>query len=212
MQGTIKYILSGIKTFVNYDSDNGWHSFINNISQTPKITKEVENALLKLPKVNMEIISSAKELGNIVGYTSDDFYQFAKSADMSGDLLAQYKEYLQSTAQATTGFGAKIKSVGTTLAGFGKSILALGANIVASMAISAVITGVISLIDDAIHHTERLIEAGEEAQQKIADARDEYNKKSTLVNDSGDRFEELRKGINQKTNENISLPTEEYNE
>lgn len=197
---------------VNYNSDNGWTSFLNKISQVPKITTEVKSALLKLPKVNMELITSADELGNVLGFTSDSFYQFAKSADMSGDLLTQYQSYLKSTAKQTTLLSSVTQKAGSFIKNIGASVLSFGANMVASMAISSVITGAISLIDDAIHRTERLIEAGDEARSKISDIDAEYNEKKTFNDEKVERFVTLREGVNWRTNENLSLTNDEYSE
>ena len=110
-----KYIISETTMIVNYDSDNGWNLFFEKFSQTPKITKEVENALSKLPKVNMDVISSASDLGDIIGYTNDDFYEFAKSADLSGDLIVQYQKHLESASSGTSKFSSTLKNLGGTL-------------------------------------------------------------------------------------------------
>lgn len=84
----------------------------------------------------MNVISSAQDIGNIIGYTNDDFYQFAKSADMVGDLLSQYKTHLESTAKSTSKFATVAKTAKTALG----SIASFGLNMLGSMAISWAIT------------------------------------------------------------------------
>lgn len=82
----------------------------------------------------MDIITSAKDLGDIVGYTSDDFYEFAKNADMSGNLLSQYQSHLESAAKSTSTFSNITKTAGSAL----KTLGAFTLNMVATMAIEKV--------------------------------------------------------------------------
>lgn len=102
-------ILSLLLNVVNYDNDNGWTTLLDKFSDTPVITKEVGDALNALKDINMQNVISAEQFGKRIGYTNEQFFSFAKQADLSGDVLQQYKEYSVSASTATSKFGAATK-------------------------------------------------------------------------------------------------------
>lgn len=83
---------------------------------------------------------------------------------------------------------------------------------VATMAIEKVFEIGAKAIYDWINASEIAIQKGKEAKETIASIYDEYQNKSNIVNNSGQRFDELRMGVNQATNENISLTNDQYSE
>lgn len=64
---------------------------------------------------NLDNINTAEELGLSIGYTNEEFFKFAKQADLSGDVLEQYKVYMQSASTATSKFAATLKSVAANI-------------------------------------------------------------------------------------------------
>lgn len=100
---------------VNYDNDKGWSSLLSQLKQTPKITTEVSEALSKLSGLNISLYSTADELGNKIGYTNEKFFQFAKQANLSGDVVQQYKNYMNQTSSASAEFSAKLKSIAANI-------------------------------------------------------------------------------------------------
>ena len=212
---------------VNYDKESGWTNiFSKNIGHV-QMADEAVSALEKLKFVNMDTISSMDDLGKATGYTNKNFYEFAKTADTSGDLVAQYQTHLDKTAKSTS----KLSGVTSALKSFGSSVLSMGANMLAGMAIGAAISGVITLIDDYIHRNERLIEAGEEAKSSIEETFNSFSDSKTAITDLGkslsdnaddiittgdaidtlaEKYTKLRDGVSWSDNSNKFLSDEDY--
>ena len=90
--------------------------------------------------------------------------------------------------------------------------LSMAGNMLIGMAISAGIQLLITGLDNIINRTEKLIEAGEQAKQTISDINDAYTSKKDTVSSNKDRYIELSAGVDNKTNKNLSLATEDYEE
>ena len=75
---------------------------MDKFKHTSIITKEVSTAISKLENQNLANISNANELGQIIGYTNEEFFKFAKQADLTGDILQQYKDYTANATQSTS--------------------------------------------------------------------------------------------------------------
>lgn len=199
-------IISDNYTIVNYDSDNGWSSFIDKLSKAPKITQEVKDALLKLPKVNMDVITSSKELGNVIGYTNEDFYQFAKTANMSGDLFEQYTSHLQSASKQTTAFAqgmSVLKSIGGTL-------LSTFANVAAMYAVSRAI----EFVYNTIHAAEVAVKKMEKSNADYKEAQSEVENINSQLDETASKIDELNAKENlsftdKKELENLQAVTKE---
>lgn len=83
--------------------------------------------------------------------------------------------------------------------------LSFGLNAVSNVAASLLIGSAITAVDNLIHRNENLIKSGKEAQQNISDTFQAYSQKSNVVSQVSDKYEELSKGVNSLTNQNISL-------
>ena len=64
----------------------------------------------------MQNIASAEHLGKRIGYTNEEFFKFAKQADLSGDVVQQYKDYMNQASSANAKFTASLKSVAANMA------------------------------------------------------------------------------------------------
>lgn len=84
---------------------------MDKFKHTSIITKEVSTAISKLENQNLANISNANELGQIIGYTNEEFFKFAKQADLTGDILQQYKDYTANATQSTSQFAASLKNI-----------------------------------------------------------------------------------------------------
>ena len=71
----------------------------------------MSTAISKLENQNLANISNANELGQIIGYTNEEFFKFAKQADLTGDILQQYKDYTANATQSTSHFAASLKNI-----------------------------------------------------------------------------------------------------
>ena len=212
---------------VNYDKESGWTNIFSKNTGHVQMADEAVSALEKLKFVNMDTISSMDDLGKATGYTNKSFYEFAKTADTSGDLVAQYQTHLDKTAKSTS----KLSGVTSALKSFGKSVLSMGANMLAGMAIGAAISGVITLIDNYIHKNEKLIEAGEEAKSSIESTFNEFSENKSTITDLGkslsdnsdeiittgdaidtlaEKYTKLRNGVSWSDNSNKFLSDEDY--
>ena len=119
--------------------------------------------------------------------------------------LANTEASMNSFSSRFSGVGNALKS---TISGIASSFANFGVMAIADFAIS----GVISLVDNLIHKNERLIEAGKEAQQAISNTFSEYSQKSQVVSSTAAKYDQLSKGVNTFTNQNVSLSTSEYSE
>lgn len=174
---------------VNYDSDNGWSTLLDKFKTTPAITKEVSDALDNLKGVNVGLIDSSEGLKEAVGYSTDEFYEFAKSCDTSGDVLQQYKDYTAQASTATSKFASSLKSV--------------VANIGIMLAVNAAIKVATYLWDEANVTVAEMQERYDELASSLQTLNDEYDELNsrdydTLSQSEKDRLEYLDKRIERE--------------
>ncbi len=139
------------------------------------------------------------------GDTTTEIKSFSAMAEALKNQVPILMKAVESFTAAGGGLNGMLSGFNTVI-----STHPVGAAVTALAAVT--IPAVISVFDDYIHKTERLIEAGQKAKQTISDTISDYKNKQSIVNNSGDRFDELRIGVNQKTNQNISLTNDEYAE
>ena len=144
----------------------------------PTITDEVESALEKLKVVNWQVVDSVDALKIQTGYATDDFYEFAKQADLSGDVLQQYKDYTTNATTATAKFGAVLKSI--------------GANLVIMLAISAAIKGITWVADKLITTPEELSEAAKESISEYNSLQQEVSALDSELTSVRERIKEIK--------------------
>lgn len=144
-------------------------------------------------------------------YTQKDF---AKAVSASNKSLGGYFQSLEGGEATMGGFfkysaGAAVKNFGLNI---GRTFLNGLAGFGIGAAVSLVGNLVGSLIDEIIHHEEKLIKKSEEAGQAIASISDGFKSKASIIEDTADRFAELSQGIDSLTGKNKSLTTAEYSE
>lgn len=172
---------------VNYDKESGWTNIFSKNTGHVQMADEAVSALEKLKFVNMDAISSMDDLGKATGYTNKNFYEFAKTADTSGDLVAQYQTHLDKTAKSTS----KLSGVTSVLKSFGKSVLSIGANMAAGFVIGAAISGVVALIDHFIVTYDELQNKFQESQSKYDSAKSELSSVQSELDQVNARIEEI---------------------
>ena len=118
----------------------------------------------------MQNITSAEKLGKRIGYTNEEFFKFAKTADTSGDLMEQYQQHLEESAKSTSKFSATLKSV--------------AANIGISLAITAAIT----LIT-------KLVTSYSEMADKAREATNTFKEQTSSIESNKQKITELRESI-----------------
>lgn len=151
--------------------------------------------------------------------TNSDFLDFLKTADASGDLMAQYQSHVEQAAKSTSIFSKAMTKLGSV----GKTALSFAGNVMAMMLVSKGIEAATKAWDNYSHSQEKAIERGDTAlsnmksnQEKIASAQTVLENiksdKVTLANgEESTRFEQLAQGVNS-LGQNISLTTDEFAE
>lgn len=138
---------------------------------------------------------------------------------------------LDEAAKSSEKFNKSIKSIG--LKGVLGKGLKLGAsfagNLIASFAIETAIAAGAQALYNWVHAAEIAIEKGQEARNVISEVYSAMNERKTSINQlateaTGETYEtstesvealakkyaELARGVNSRTNENVSLSTDEY--
>lgn len=153
-----------------------------------------------------------------------EYAQNTKVAEISQESFVQSQSKV---VQGTTKFSAVMK----TASGIAKSFVATLGNMAVAAAAAWAIGKAIEGIDYIIHYDENIIKAGQEAKdsidstfksfeegkQSIMDLGSSFGDQTEQIKNTGDaidqvaeKYVELRKGVNQNTNENVSLSTDEY--
>lgn len=153
-----------------------------------------------------------------------EYAQNTKVAEISQESFVQSQSKV---VQGTTKFSAVMK----TASGIAKSFVATLGNMAVAAAASWAIGKVFEGIDYLIHYDENIIKAGQEAKdsidstfksfeegkQSIMDLGSSFGNQTEQIKNTGDaidqvaeKYVDLRKGVNQNTNENVSLSTDEY--
>ena len=223
---------------VNYDKKNGWSSvfdgginsfFKGNLNESDasfvKNIKTIQNSLGTISSKNID------RLANSIGGVSTELVDSAKAVRSGKQSWADFDATVTQVTKSTSKFSSFTSKAGTALKSFGSSVLSMGANMLAGMAIGAAISGVITLIDDYIHRNERLIEAGEEAKSSIESTFNEFTDSKSSITDLGkslsdnadeiittgdaidtlaEKYTKLRDGVSSVDNSNKFLSDEDY--
>ena len=166
---------------VNYEKKNGWSSifdggfgsFFNgelnkNDASFVKNIKTIQNSLGTISSKNID------RLANSIGGVNQELINSAKAVRSGKQSWSDFDNTVTKVTKSNSKFASFTSKAGSALKSFGSSVLSMGANMLAGMAIGAAISGVITLIDDYIHRNERLIEAGEEAKSSIESTFNEF--------------------------------------
>lgn len=167
---------------VNYDIEDGWSNLFDMFKSASEITDEVRHALEELGRITIFDATTAEELGKQIGYTDQKFFEFAKQADRSGDLLQQYTDYMRLGTSAAKKFGAAIKSI--------------GANMAIMLAINAAITIAYKVWDHFAHAAEN---AKEEMDEAVA-AYEENKSELESINKELEKNKKLIEELSSKEN------------
>lgn len=153
--------------------------------------------------------------------------EYNSNTELGSQNLANFAQSQQTVIQGTTKFGAALKTAGNVA----KTFVGTLGNMAIAMAASWAIGKVFEAIDDYRHRSENIIKAGQEAKdsidstfksfeegkQSIMDLGSSFSNQTEQIKNTGDaidqvaeKYVELRKGVNQNTNENVSLSTDEY--
>ena len=195
---------------VNYDQTNGWSLFG---SKRNLASQEAIGFFDKVAKEQTRgtTITSWDLYAKNAGVADESLNKFLADTKYRTKDLATYNQYLKDTGKATSGFASMTSKAGSVLKSFG----AMASNILASMAVSMLISKGIELAakkwDEYSHSQENAIEKGTKTLEDHKASLQELNTASKLVADSGARFEELSRGVSA-SGQNISLTSDEFEE
>lgn len=172
-------------------------------------------------------VAYAKQLVDQYADQKQGIYDLIEAKGLLGVTEANLADAQSTTIQGMTKFQSVAKSAVTAV----KSFVGTLGNMAIAMAASWAIGKVIEGIDYLYHYDENIIKAGQEAKdsidstfksfeegkQSIMDLGSSFSNQTEQIKNTGDaidqvaeKYVELRKGVNQNTNENVSLSTDEY--
>lgn len=222
----LKGALASVKDFFTKKQD-----IVKNYNPTQK-ENEYFSRLQDLTKQGEDLTSEKSiELAHTWAEELDSgngkLIEYNSNVELGAQKITDYAHSQQQVTQGVTKFRAALTSVGSVIKSVGASMLNMGIAMAASWAIGKVIEG----IDYLIHYDENIIKAGQEAKdsidstfksfeegkQSIMDLGSSFGDQTEQIKNTGDaidqvaeKYVELRKGVNQNTNENVSLSTDEY--
>lgn len=223
---------------VNYDKKNGWSSVFDggidsffkgalnkNDASFVKNIKTIQNSLGTVSSKNID------RLANSIGGVNQELINSAKAVRSGKQSWSDFDNTVTKVTKSNSKFASFTSKAGSALKSFGSSVLSMGANMLAGMAIGAAISGAITLIDDYIHRNEKLIEAGEEAKSSIESTFSEFSDSKSSITDLGkslsdnadeitstgdaidtlaEKYTKLRDGVSSVDNSNKFLSDEDY--
>jgi hypothetical protein len=172
-------------------------------------------------------VAYAKQLVDQYADQKQGIYDLIEAKGLLGVTEANLADAQSTTIQGMTKFQFVAKSAVTAV----KSFVGTLGNMAIAMAASWAIGKAIEGIDYLIHYDENIIKAGQEAKdsidstfksfeegkQSIMDLGSSFGNQTEQIKNTGDaidqvaeKYVDLRKGVNQNTNENVSLSTDEY--
>ena len=172
-------------------------------------------------------VAYAKQLVDQYADQKQGIYDLIEAKGLLGVTEANLADAQSTTIQGMTKFQSVAKSAVTAV----KSFVGTLGNMAIAMAASWAIGKAIEGIDYLIHYDENIIKAGQEAKdsidstfksfeegkQSIMDLGSSFDNQTEQIKNTGDaidqvaeKYVDLRKGVNQNTNENVSLSTDEY--
>ena len=223
---------------VNYDKKNGWSSVFDggidsffkgalnkNDASFVKNIKTIQNSLGTVSSKNID------RLANSIGGVNQELINSAKAVQSGKQSWSDFDATVTKVTKSTSKFSTFTAKAGSALKSFGSSVLSMGANMIAGFAIGAVISGVISLIDDYIHRNENLIQTGEEAKSSIEETFNAFSDSKSSITDLGksladnadeivstgdaidtlaEKYTKLRDGVSSVDNSNKFLSDDDY--
>lgn len=153
--------------------------------------------------------------------------KYIQDTDVASVSQVGFAQSQKTVIQGTTKFSAVMKTAGGVAKSFVATLGSMAVAAAAAWAIGKAIEG----IDYLYHYDENIIKAGQEAtdsidstfksfeegKQSIMDLGSSFGNQTEQIKNTGDaidqvaeKYVELRKGVNQNTNENVSLSTDEY--
>lgn len=148
-----------------------------------------------------------KKYGNDLKISESAFRNYADTLDKEGRRGQASLEELALAQKKEMITGNKFSD---SLKNFGKTALSIAGNMAINYAISKALDIAAEAWDDYINRQEEALERGDQAVENYQENMKKISDASKLIEDSGERFEALQKGIENGVN--VTLTTDEYEE
>lgn len=121
---------------------------------------------------------------------------------------------INNQSASVEGLGAHLKATGQSFnfAAFKATLLNTALNAGIFLVASVAIQGIAKALDNYIHRVEKARERSDELFDEFKSMNDTLADHRKTVSELAARYDELSKGVNLSTNDNVSLSTEEYEE
>ena len=140
--------------------------------------------------------------------TNKHIEDFLNDSTYTEKSLENFKQWLSENTSALDGFKDKLNTAKGVLKSFGSALASMGVQWLIGEATGLIVTA----IDNYIHRVEYAIEKTEELLGEFKKKQDTLKEHKELVEEVGDRYSELAKGVDENTNANLTLSTDEYKE
>lgn len=156
-----------------------------------------------------KMVTAQKKLGNGFDLVANGCKNANGEFDASQMTYANYTKAVEKANKANKNLTVGQRAM-SKVKSFGSNLLSSALNMGTGMLAGVAINGVISLIDSWVHRSENLIEAGKQAESEIQNLNQEYGNHKTTVESVIDSYDALRSKVDLKTNRNMGLSTDQY--
>lgn len=171
--------------------------------------------------------NSAAKTGGVsknLGKTAQQIQEEIQGTNIGGTIVGGL---VSSATDAATGKAVQVstgKAIGSIIKGAAGTAIKGAAGFVGSMFMGAIggilISGLTDLLmngigwffDNVINRAETLSKSVDEMNQKFGETKTTLSSARKTISDVGDSYAKLSSGVNTKTNENLNLSTEDYEE
>ena len=139
--------------------------------------------------------------GGLFGEIANNLDAVSGSAESAQQYITTLSASMQSSVKAGGAFGKVLKGIGTSLLNWG-----------ASMAVTALLSWGLDALDQFVNRAKYAQEALDSMSSKFKENSNDLKKSDDLIQQYGERYEQLAKHVDRKTNRNLGLSEEEYQE
>ena len=163
MEYTYSKIISVLRLFVNYDSDEGWTNILSRLLKSKELSKDFDEIINQLTGRHYEIFTN-KDILEFIDGTDEakkSLSLFLDTWDGTGNLADEFQNYINNSANSLTKFSSTLKSV--------------AANMGIMLAVSLAIKGIITLWDKLNVTVEETQQKYDELSSSISTLQSEYD-------------------------------------
>lgn len=139
--------------------------------------------------------------GGLFAEIANNLDAVSGSAENARQYITTLSASMQSSVKAGGAFGKVLKGIGTSLLNWG-----------ASMAVTALLSWGLDALDKFVNRAKYAQEALDSMSSKFKENSNDLKKSDDLIQQYGERYEQLAKHVDRKTNRNLGLSEEEYQE